>query len=226
MLCLATMADATMPQSQAQESESHPDSGSAQAAGSESAQAVPAIGREVPESILAFRTISVFLSQVRPKQEPQPVPEFPKDVDDQLKISDSFAHISVIHRDVVALATKRTFHGHVNILACPSAEQDTNSAAIPREATLSTDDATTPAETDDRSRLVFETHATPEPPQETLQIEKTQVILSRNTREDDYRENPDLRTNSLYPQIVDTTAPEDIEKQRPEDYVCSLLCKW
>ena len=254
MLCLATITEETMPESaistasspgvKSQDSESHPDSGFAGALPAGSAQGVPVVDRKVPESILAFRTISVFLSQVHPKQDPQPLPALSKEIDEQLKISDSFAHISVIHRDVVALATKRTFHGHVNILAFPSAGQDTDSAATPGEAMLSADDATTPAETDDRSGLVTETHATPsrtaglsgsvasfikpapEPSQEAIQIQKTQVIVSRNTHEDDIRENPDLRNNSLYPKIVETTAPKDIGAQRPEDYVCSLLSKW
>lgn len=76
----------------------------------------------VPENILAFRTIVALLSQIPQKhQPPQLAPVIHRrEIEQQLKISDAFARVLVMHPGVIALATKRTPDGHVHVVAVSS----------------------------------------------------------------------------------------------------------
>lgn len=220
------------------ESESHP--GDSAGTVSESV-----VGSEVPESILAFRTMTVLLSQIQQKQKSEPSPIVTKEIEQQLKVSDAFANIAVIHRDVIALATKRTLHGHVNILAVPSNNRAIDNTTV-GDTTIPTDDTRTPTQTYDPPMQATATQATlsgrarirvwnsvtsmfqsvADSQQDTNRTEKTEVLLSRNSRDADITENPDLLNHSPYPQILETVPPGDIGNLAILDYVRSLQNQW
>lgn len=79
------------------------------------------------KKIQAFQTITTFLSQI---QRPAPI-NFLKDQHvtqkhrNEVQLCDAFAHLAVIHHDVIALATKRN-DAQLEIVACTnsSAEDD------------------------------------------------------------------------------------------------------
>src|ERR1700679_591990 len=77
------------------------------------------------KKIQAFQTITTFLGQIQ-----RPAPIFLKDQHatqehlNEVQLCDAFAHLAVIHHDVIAFATKRN-DAQLETVACTSAEDDT-----------------------------------------------------------------------------------------------------
>ena len=63
----------------------------------------------IPDSILAFRTISLLLSQLQNCPKLTYVPcTLSQEEEKEVKIGDAFAHLAVVNHDVVAIATQRS----------------------------------------------------------------------------------------------------------------------
>lgn len=63
----------------------------------------------IPRYILAFRTISLLLSQLQNRATPTYVPRsLSQEEEKEVKIGDAFAHLAVTKHDIVAIATQRS----------------------------------------------------------------------------------------------------------------------
>ena len=78
--------------------------------------------KEIPKSILAFRTITTLLEQIQQERKFQVIPSKRQPQPDclELKISNAFSTIAIMDNEVIAIVTKRTSEV-LKITACTQA---------------------------------------------------------------------------------------------------------
>jgi len=93
--------------------------------------------KDIPKSILAFRTITTLLEQIQQQRKFQVLPSRRPPQPDrlELKISNAFSTIAVIDNEVVAVVTKRTSEV-LEITACTQAPANEDPVIIPPQPGL------------------------------------------------------------------------------------------
>jgi hypothetical protein len=146
----------------------------------------------IPRNILAFRTITMMLAILKPKQTYSPDSDAFGDTQhqvtaearQQVRISDALAHLAIIRHEVVALATEYSPDG-MTVVACPS----------------------TPDNPPER-----------QPKPEGYMDQVLGFLFTKNPRKDDPPADPVV----TYPKIISAKQPDDMGSQTLREYIEKL----
>jgi hypothetical protein len=153
------------------------------------------IPSSIPRNILAFRTITMMLAKLQPKQTSESSPGRDRDASStdyevspqtrrEVRISDAFAHLAIVNNEVIALVTEYS-SDKMAIVACASTPEN------PPEK---------------------------QPNPESYVGQCLKFLFSKNPRRDDPPTDPVV----TYPKIISTTQPEDMGSQTLRDYIQNL----
>lgn len=154
----------------------------------------------IPRNILAFRTITMLLSQLQAKQtlETRPINMSAEDRT-EARISDAFAHLAVAEYDVVALVTKR-YPEVLSILACVNLSSD-------KETPNTLSQSPNPEDSVSRSQAFKN---------------RFFGLFSKNARSDD----PSSFVPETLPAIVCPSKPENMGTKSIAQYLDDLESRW
>lgn len=159
---------------------------------------------DIPENILAFRTITTLLANI-----PRTTPSIPTDnlqdptwqdkqTRQELKICDAFAQLAVSQHDVVAVSTIRGWG--LDLVTCAGQDQDKD------QDTTTTQTAAAAQSSNLLGQMV------------EFARNGWQILVTRNDRSRD-----PATSSGDYPTIISAQMPEDLNGRSAYDYMKSLV---
>jgi hypothetical protein len=150
----------------------------------------------IPRNILAFRTITMMLSKLQPRQTSSPDSDafehqVTAEARREVRISDALAHLAIVEHEVIALATEFTPDGFT-VVACASGTPE-----VPPELEK-------------------------QPKPESYADQIYGFLFTKNPRRDDPPANPVV----TYPNIISAMPPDDMGSQTLGDYIQKLDGSW